>query len=76
MMAPILKALEKEYKDRASIVFIDVWQKENKKYVERFKIQSIPTQIFFDKEGKEVYRHVGFLDKKSIVEKLKELGAV
>ena len=76
MMAPILASLEKEYKDRAAIVFIDVWQKENKKYVERFKIRGIPTQIFFDKDGKEVYRHVGFMNKKSIIEKLKELGAV
>ncbi len=76
MMAPILKALEKEYKDRAAIVFIDVWQKENKHYVEKYKHRAIPTQIFFDKTGKEVFRHVGFMNKKSIVEKLKELGAV
>ncbi len=76
MMAPILTALEKEYKDRAAIVFIDVWQKENKEYVKRFKIRTIPTQIFFDKNGKEVYRHVGFLKKKSIVKILKELGVV
>ncbi len=74
MMAPILKELEKEYQDKAAIVFIDVWQKENQKYVKRFGIRSIPTQIFFDKEGKEIERHVGFLDKKSIVSKLERLG--
>ena len=74
MMAPILESLEKEYKGRAAIVFIDVWQAENKKYVGKFGIKAIPTQIFFDKDGKEVYRHTGFLDKKSIEQKLKELG--
>lgn len=76
MMAPILKSLEKEYKDRAAVVFIDVGQKTNRKYVERFKIRAIPTQIFFDRDGREVYRHVGFMNKKSIIEKLRELGAV
>ncbi len=72
MMAPILEELEKEYKDRAAIVFIDVWQnpEEGKKY----RIRSIPTQIFYDKEGKEVFRHEGFFDKASIVAKLEQLG--
>jgi len=72
MMAPILEELEKEYEGRAAIIFIDVWQ--NKGPAERFKIQAIPTQIFFDKDGKEVERHTGFLDKKSIIEKLTKLG--
>lgn len=74
MMAPILVELEKEYKDKAAIVFIDVWQKENQEYVKRFKIRSIPTQIFFDKDGREISRHVGFLDKQSIMSTLKKLG--
>ncbi len=74
MMAPILADLEKEYKGKAAIIFIDVWQKENKEQIKKFKIRSIPTQIFFDKSGKEVYRHIGFMDKKSIVDMLKKLG--
>ncbi len=72
MMAPILAELEKEYKERAAILFIDVW--ENPDQAKKFGIQSIPTQIFYDKTGKEIWRHVGFLDKKSIVAKLEELG--
>jgi thioredoxin 1 len=72
MMAPILEELEKEYKGKAAIVFIDVWQtpEEGKKY----RIRSIPTQIFYDREGKENYRHEGFFDKESIVGKLEQLG--
>jgi thioredoxin 1 len=72
MMAPILEELEKEYKGMAAIVFIDVWQnpEEGKKY----RIRSIPTQIFYDREGKETYRHEGFFDKASIVAKLEQLG--
>ena len=40
----------------------------------KYRIRSIPTQIFYDREGKEVYRHEGFFDKASIVAKLEQLG--
>ena len=72
MMAPIIAELQKEYEGRASIVFIDVWK--HPKQSKRFGIRAIPTQIFYDKEGKEIKRHVGFLDKKSIVAVFDELG--
>jgi thioredoxin 1 len=72
MMAPIMEKLKKDYNGKADIIFIDVWK--DTKQAERFKISSIPTQIFYDKDGKEVSRHVGFLKEETIVEKLKSLG--
>jgi len=75
MMAPILEELKEDYKGRAAVIFIDVWEQGNKEKARAFKVMSIPTQVFYDKQGKEVYRHLGFLDKDSIVEKLEELLA-
>jgi thioredoxin 1 len=72
MMAPIMEKLEKEYKGKAAIVFIDVWKDPDQ--AKRFGIRAIPTQIFYDKEGKEVYRHVGFMSEHAIVTQLKNLG--
>ena len=72
MMAPILEKLERAYAGKAAIVFIDVW--ENKEQAPRFKVKVIPTQIFFNEKGKEVFRHVGFFDEKSIVEQLTKMG--
>ena len=72
MMAPILVKLEKAYKGTADIVFIDVW--ENKQPAQRFKIRVIPTQIFFNKQGEEVFRHTGFFDEKSIVAQMTKMG--
>lgn len=72
MMAPIIVKLEKDYEKSAAIVFIDVW--ENNDQAKRFGIRGIPTQIFFDKEGKEVYRHTGFLDEASIKKQLTSMG--
>ncbi len=72
MMTPIVEELRKEYEGRAAILFIDVW--EHRDVARKYGVQSIPTQIFYDREGREVVRHEGFLDKKSIVAKLQELG--
>ena len=73
LMAPILEELEKEYKGRAAVIFIDVW--ENRDKSKEFKVVTIPTQIFYNKQGQEVYRHIGFFDKESIKEKLDALIA-
>jgi thioredoxin 1 len=72
LMAPILEKLEKEYAGRAAVVFLDVWK--DKAPVKRFGIRAIPTQIFFDKNGKETYRHEGFLSEEEIVRRFKEMG--
>lgn len=72
MMAPIMEELEKEYKDRAAIIFIDVWV--NPDAGKNFGIRTIPTQIFYDAKGKEVLRHEGFFDKAGIVAELQKLG--
>jgi len=72
MMAPILEKLEKQYKGKAVIAFIDVWQ--NTEQGKRFHIRGIPTQLFFDKNGNEIYRHVGFFSEQDIVAQLKKMG--
>ena len=72
MMAPIMEKLEKDYKDKAAILFIDVWKEPDQ--AKRFGIRTIPTQIFYDKEGKEVYRHVGFMSEDAIVAQLTKMG--
>ena len=72
MMAPILEKLEKVYAGKAAVIFFDVW--EDQAPARRFGIRTIPTQIFFDKDGKEVYRHEGFLSEEEIVRRLKDMG--
>ncbi len=71
-MAPILEQLEKEYKGRANVIFVDVWQ--DNKIGGTYRVQMIPTQIFFDAKGKEAGRHMGFLDRQPIIDTLTKLG--
>ena len=72
MMAPILEKMEKKYDGRAAIVFIDV--REHREQARRFGIRAIPTQIFYDADGKEKSRHVGFMSEDDIVKTLSQLG--
>lgn len=72
MMAPIIEELAAEYRGKAAILFVDVWQ--NPDEAKKFKVSIIPTQIFFDRAGNEIYRHSGFLDKNTIVAQLAQMG--
>lgn len=72
MMAPILDELRAEFAGKLDVVFIDVWQ--NPKAGEPYKIRLIPTQVFYDASGKELFRHEGFFSKDDILAKWKELG--
>jgi hypothetical protein len=67
------KAVGKEYRGKAAVVFLDV--REDDAPAKRFGIRAIPTQIFFDKTGKEVTRHEGFMEKKAIADQLNKLLA-
>ena len=71
-MSPILQELREEYRDRISVNFIDVYK--NSEAANFYQIRLIPTQIFFDDGGKELWRHEGFMSKDEIKDKFRELG--
>lgn len=72
MMTPILESLKTEYAGKMNVEFIDVWI--NPEAGKQYGIQMIPTQIFYDAKGKELFRHTGFFAKEDILRKWKELG--
>ncbi|MHC4462408.1 MAG: thioredoxin family protein [Planctomycetota bacterium] len=71
-MTPILNQLKTEYAGKFEIRYIDVWA--NRAAGTKYGVRKIPTQIFFDKNGKELFRHVGFYSKKDILNTWKRLG--
>jgi len=71
-MAPILVELREEYAGRMDVEFIDVWK--NPSAGDPYRIYMIPTQIFFDPEGRELHRHQGFISKADILATWKRLG--
>jgi len=71
-MQPIMREIAQEYKGTIQVVFYDVWK--TPKYAKDYGIQMIPTQIFIDKNGDEIFRHIGFYAKDEIIKMLKEKG--
>ena len=72
MMIPILADLRTNYVGQLEVEFIDVWK--NPKAGKEYKINIIPTQIFYDAKGRELFRHEGLLSKEDVLAKWKELG--
>ena len=70
LMAPILEELEQEYKGKLEVIVIDVG--ENRAAPGRYGVKMIPTQIFYDGDGKEFFRHTGFFSKEEILDKFEE----
>ncbi len=72
MMAPILEELKTTYAGKLNVEFIDTIMHRNA--TAKYNIRIIPTQIFFDENGKELFRHEGFFAKEDILAKWKKLG--
>jgi len=71
-MAPILVLLGDELNGKANVLFVDV--RKEQVLGSRFGARTIPLQVFFDRDGKEVFRHVGVFPEAQIRAKLAELG--
>ena len=72
LMAPILADIKKTCAGTLDVEFIDVW--ENPAAGKSYGINLIPTQIFYDAHGKELFRHEGFFGKEDILAKWREFG--
>jgi thiol-disulfide isomerase/thioredoxin len=72
MMTPILQTLRRTYEGKLNVVFVHV--REHPILASRYGIQSIPVQVFYDAQGREVFRHEGFFPQDEIEKKLKEMG--
>lgn len=71
-MQPIMKDIAAGYRGKVQVVFYDVWK--NPEPARKYGVQLIPTQVFIDKFGKEVYRHVGLFPKDELIAFLKKQG--
>ncbi|WP_318348900.1 thioredoxin family protein [Aquipluma nitroreducens] len=73
-MQPVMKSIEKKYGKQVKVVFHDVWTTEGKPFAAQYGIESIPTQVFLDENGKEFSRHVGYFPEEELVKILKQQG--
>lgn len=73
-MQPVMKSIEEKYAGQVKVVFHDIWTPEGQPYAKKYGIESIPTQVFLDENGKEYSRHVGFFPEEELVKVLQQKG--
>ncbi|PIB39496.1 thioredoxin [Maribacter sp. 4G9] len=69
MLAPILKQVKDAMGDRLKIVKIDV--DKNQKLAAKYNVRGVPTMMLF-KNGKQLWRQSGVLQKNDIIEIIKQ----
>ena len=74
MMKPIVKKLQKKYADTINVISIPV--SKNQMLAKRFNVRAVPVQVFFDKNGKTVHHHMGFMAEADIINQFKKMGAI
>ncbi|MCK9225479.1 MAG: thioredoxin family protein [Candidatus Muirbacterium halophilum] len=67
MMKPIIEDFQKNYNEYFETVYIDLNIAENREKAIYYDVRVIPTIIFFDEEGKQLYRHEGYISKEDIL---------
>jgi len=71
-MAPDLEALHTELAGKVLVRFNDLEKEPD--LAREHKIQMMPTQVYLDRKGQEVFRHTGYASKADMLAKMKELG--
>jgi thioredoxin 1 len=71
-MKEVLDPMMADYKGRVDIRIINVY--EETELTKQFRIVTIPTQVFIDAEGKELFRHIGVYPRDSIETCFKKFG--
>jgi thioredoxin 1 len=71
-MRPILEKLADEYKSSVNILIVEIPNHED--LAQEYGIEVMPVQIFFDRQGKEVIRHAGFLPREAIIGQFDKMG--
>jgi thioredoxin 1 len=71
-MLGVMAELEQKYPGAMTVEFVNV--QEQPAAAQRYGIQTIPTQIFFAPDGRELYRHIGVFRTEAVIAKWAELG--
>ncbi len=73
-LRPILDEIKKEKGGQVEVLVIDV--NKHQGLSREYKVRVIPTLVFFDAGGKEVFRTQGFMSKAALLEHLAKVGVV
>jgi thioredoxin 1 len=68
-MEAVMDEVRAAYPDQVKVVFLNIMLPENHRLMLYYGIAAIPTQVLLNKEGKEYFRHTGYLSLNDLVKK-------
>ncbi|MBI5443799.1 MAG: thioredoxin family protein [Deltaproteobacteria bacterium] len=71
-MQPVMESVRQKYGRQVEVIFHDV--RKNPRVAEQYRVLLIPTQVFLNAEGREAFRHEGFLALNDVEQVLWRLG--
>lgn len=60
-MEPVLEEIKTLQNPNVNVVFLHIMQPKNLPLMKYYGISAVPMQILLDKNGKEIFRHYGFI---------------
>lgn len=72
-MDTVLVEIKEIYKEKLNIQIFNITKDDGKKAAKYFELNAIPVQIILNIQGKEVFRHIGFLSTEDLQTKIDEL---
>lgn len=74
LMEPVLAELSSSKEFGFAVEVVDI--RKDRGAIRQYALRVLPTQIFFDREGRELARHEGFYAKDDILAKWRSLGVL
>lgn len=74
MMMPILDTLREKHEGTLQVEFIDIWK--DRSAGSKYGVSTIPTQILFAADGKELMRHEGYWSRQDLEKTMVDLGMI
>lgn len=71
-MKPVLEELNEQWQGKVIVKFVDYWKYPD--LAKQFNFSIIPTQFFYNKNGKLYKTHQGQITKDEVVKIFKEMG--
>ena len=68
------RQLKQELKDFDLVPIIEIDADEDEAFCEKYNIKNIPVLLLCDNEDKVLYRQVGFILKKDLIEKITKIN--
>ena len=65
-MESVMEEISKKYPQTVNVVFLNILKPKNQVLMKYFGVASIPTQVLLDKDGKEFFRHSGYISAEEI----------